>query len=63
MTNPNIDQLEDYIFKLCTKFRTLSVAEHLWTLARDLFKDEGSAHEWVGSLSKGLVPRAEILGL
>jgi hypothetical protein len=24
MTNPNIDQLKDYIFKLCSKFRTLS---------------------------------------
>jgi hypothetical protein len=26
MTNPNIDQLEDYIFKLCAKIRTLSVS-------------------------------------
>jgi hypothetical protein len=32
-------------------------SEHLWALARDLFKDEESAHEWVGSLLKGLKRR------
>jgi hypothetical protein len=32
-------------------------SEHLWALARDLFKDEESAHEWAGMLLKGLKRR------
>ncbi|MDR0363084.1 MAG: hypothetical protein LBJ46_10445 [Planctomycetota bacterium] len=32
-------------------------SEHLWTPARDPFKDEESAHDWVGSLLKGVKRR------